>query len=152
MPDGVELPPDDLVEGLEKALVDSEVVDVHLVCAPELLEAGIHGSEDGSLDAPHGRRHGDADIDNIRWGALQVRGGEDVEAGPEVETADVEALHGALGLGEAGDHGVGAVGEGVDGEKMALAEEAGDEGVRGGIRGAVGGEEEEGPDSGGVEA
>lgn len=75
-----------------------------------------------------------------------------MEAGPEVETPDVEALHGTLGLGEAGYHGVGAVREGVDGEKMALAEEAGDEGVGGGIGGAVGGEEEEGPDVGGVEA
>jgi len=152
VPDGVELPPDDLIEGLEKALVKGEILDVHLVGAPEFLEAGVHGSEDGGLDAPHGRRHGDADVDHVRRGALQVCGGEDVEAGPEMETPDVEALHGTLGLGETGDHGVGAVREGVDGEKMALAEEAGDEGVRGGIGGAVGGEEEEGPDVGGVEA
>jgi len=152
VPDGVELPPDDLIEGLEKALVKGEILDVHLVGAPEFLEAGVHGSEDGGLDAPHGRRHGDADVDHVRRGALQVCGGEDVEAGPEMEAPDVEALHGTLGLGETGDHGVGAVREGVDGEKMALAEEAGDEGVRGGIGGAVGGEEEEGPDVGGVEA
>lgn len=96
-------------------------------------------------------RHGDADVDDLRRGALEVGRGEDVEAGPEVEAPDVEALHGALGLGEAGDHGVGAVGEGVDGEEAVLAQEAGDEGVGGGVGGAVRGEEEERLDAGGQE-
>lgn len=142
MPDGVELPPDNLVEGLEEALVNGEVLDIDLVGPPELLDA---------MDARHGVRHGDADVDDLRRGALEVGGGEDVEARPEVEAADVEALHGALGLGEAGDHGVGAVGEGVDGEEAVLAQEAGDEGVCGDVGGAVGGEEEQGPDAGGEE-
>jgi len=142
VPDGVELPPDNLIERLEEALVDGEVLNIHLVGAPKLLEASVHGSEDGSLDTPHGRRHGNANVYDVRRGAFQVGCGENVEAGPEVEAAHVEALHGTLGLGETGDHGMGAVGEGVNGEKIALTEEAGDEGVGGGIGGAVGGEEE----------
>lgn len=115
MPDGVELPPDDLIERLEEALVDGEVLNIHLVGAPKLLEASVHGSEDGSLDTPHGRRHGNANVYDVRRGAFQVGCGENVEAGPEVEAADVEALHGTLGLGETGDHGMGAIGEGVNG-------------------------------------
>lgn len=56
-----------------------------------------------------------------------------------MEASDVEALHGAFGLGEACDHGVRAVGEGVDGQEAMLAQEAGDEGIRGGVGGSVGG-------------
>lgn len=74
-----------------------------------------------------------------------------MEPRPEVEAADVEALHGALGLGEAGDHGVGGVREGVDREEAVLAQQAGDEGVGGGVGGAVRGEEEQGLDAGGQE-
>ena len=151
VPDGVKLPPDDFVEGLEEALVDSKVFNIDLVGPPELLEAGVHYVEDGGLDAHHGLRHRDADVNHLRRGTLEVRCGEDVEAGPEVEASDVEALHGAFGLGEARDHGVGAVGEGVDGEEAVLAQEAGDEGVGGGVGGAVGGEEDEGLDAGGEE-
>lgn len=66
MPDGVELPPDNLVKGLEEALVNGEVLDIDLVGPPELLEAGVHGVEDGGLDAHHGVRHGDADVDDLR--------------------------------------------------------------------------------------
>lgn len=53
-----------------------------------------------------------------------------MESGPEVEAADEEALHDALGLGESGGHGLGLVGEGQDGGVRGEgAEEAGDEGL-----------------------
>lgn len=62
-----------------------------------------------------------------------------MEPGPEVEAAEEEALEGALGLGEARDHGVGAVGESVDGGGAGDgAEDAGDEGLGGGVGKAVG--------------
>jgi hypothetical protein len=152
VPDGVELPPDDLIKRLEEALVDGEVFDVDLVGPPELLEAGVHGIEDSGLDAPHRLSHGDADVDDLGRGALEVSGSKKVEAGPKVEASNVEALHSALRLGEAGDHGMGAIGEGINREEVVVAEEASHEGVGGGVGGAVGGEEEEGADAGGEEA
>lgn len=82
VPDGVELPPDDFVKGLEEALVDGEVLDIDLVGPPELLEAGVHGFKDRGLDAHHGVGHGDADVNDLGRGALEVCCGEDVEAGP----------------------------------------------------------------------
>uniref|UniRef100_A0A0D3FCK5 Uncharacterized protein n=1 Tax=Oryza barthii TaxID=65489 RepID=A0A0D3FCK5_9ORYZ len=135
VPDGVELPPDDLIKRLEEALVDGEVFDVDLVGPPELLEAGVHGIEDSGLDAPHRLSHGDADVDDLGRGALEVSGSKKVEAGPKVEASNVEALHSALRLGEAGDHGMGAIGEGINREEVVVAEE-----------------EEEGADVGGEEA
>lgn len=68
-----------------------------------------------------------------------------MEAGPEVEAADEEALHDALGFGEGGDHGVGLVRKSEDGGagRDEGLEDASDEGLGGGVGKEVGVEDEE---------
>lgn len=76
-----------------------------------------------------------------------------MEPGPEVELPHVEALHGALGLSEAGDHGLGTVGEGKDGEVgVEGAEKADNEGLSGGLGEGVDCEDEESGNEGRGEA
>lgn len=75
-----------------------------------------------------------------------------MEPGPEVEAADEEALHDALGLGKGGDHRVGAVGEGADVGRGAVgAENADGKGLGGGVGEGVGVEDEEAGDARGGE-
>lgn len=152
MPDGIELPPDDLIKGLEEPLLNGEILHIDLVRPPQLLETSVHGLKHRRLDPLHGGAHRNPNIYNLRGFLLEVSGDEDVESGPEVEAADEEALHDALGLGEPGDHGVGAIGEGEDGDQGGVglgAEEAGDEGLGGCVGEAVGVEDEEGGHGGG---
>lgn len=97
--------------------------------------------------------HGNPNVDHHRGSALQLLGDVDLEAGPQVEPSDEETLDGALGLGEAGDHSLGAVGEGADvGVGVEGAEEADDESLGGGIGEGVGVEDDEAGDGGGGEA
>lgn len=66
-----------------------------------------------------------------------------MEPRPEVQPPDPQALHGPLGLGEAGDHGVRLVGEGADADvAVEGAENPDDEGLGGGLGEGVGGEDE----------
>lgn len=149
MPDGVELPPHDLIERLEQAVLDSEVLNVDLVGPPELLETGIHGPKHRSLDPNHGWRHGHPDVQDLGWGTLEVSRDEDVEPRPEVEAADKEGLHNALGLGEAGDHRLGPIGEGMDGGRGGVVpEDAGDEGLGRGVGEAMSVEHDKGGNGG----
>lgn len=151
MPDGVELVPHDLIERLEQPILHREILHVDLVGLPHLLETRVHDLQNGLLDPHHGPRHRNPNVDNHGRVPLELVGHVDVEPGPDVELFDVEALHGALGLGEGGDHGVGAVGEGEDGEG-AVEEEANGEGVGGGLGEGMGGGDDEGGHEGGGEA
>lgn len=112
MPDGLELVPHDLIERLEQPILHCEILHVDLVGLPHLLETRVHDLQNGLLDPHHGPRHRNPNVDNHRRVPLELVGHVDVEPGPDMELLDVEALHGALGLGEGGDHGVGAVREG----------------------------------------
>lgn len=71
----------------------------------------------------------------------------DLEPRPEVEALEVKAFHGALGLGEAGDHRVRLVGESSDVEvSVGGPEDADDEGFGGGLGEGVSVEDDEAGD------
>lgn len=76
-----------------------------------------------------------------------------MEARPEVKPPHVQALHDPFSLSEPGDHGLRMVGEStnvsVAGDR---SQDAGDEGLRGGIGEAVGVEDEETGNGGGRDA
>ncbi|KAG1370987.1 hypothetical protein COCNU_16G000810 [Cocos nucifera] len=86
--------------------------------------------------------------DDLWWVALKVGGDLDVEAWLNMEATDEEELEKALSLGEADDHGRGAVGEGTDGgEAREGMEDVGDESLGGGDGEAVGTKDDKASDS-----
>lgn len=118
MPDGVQLPPHDLIKRLEQAVLYGEILHINLVCLPHLLQASVQDLQNRLLDPLHGLGHWNPNVDHDRRVPLELIGHVDVEPGPQVELPNIEALHGPLSLGKTGDHGVGAVGEGEDGEVL----------------------------------
>ncbi|PON37027.1 hypothetical protein PanWU01x14_323650 [Parasponia andersonii] len=150
MPNGVKLPPHNLIKRLEQPILDRQILHIDLIRLPHLLQARIHNLENGLLNRHHMPRRRNPDVHHLRSLLLELLRHVDMEPRPEVQLPDPQTLHDPLRLGEPGDHGVGLIGEGPDvGAPVEGAEDPDDEGLGGGVGEGVGGEDDEAGDGGG---
>ncbi|CAI0417726.1 unnamed protein product [Linum tenue] len=111
MPNGIKLSPHNLIKRLEQPILHSQILHIHLIRLPHLLQTSIHDFNNRLLYPNHILTHRNPNIHHLRRIPLQLLRNVHLKSRPQVKLPYVERLHDPLRLREPGHHRMRPVGE-----------------------------------------